>query len=856
VALGGALLQDAERRHRGGRRRARAGERRAGEALARGRGRGHGRPLARPRPPHARRHGPRRPARPGGRRPRPVRGDAGVGRRARAPPGGAKAREACRRRARRTADEARPAPARGAAGRRPARPPRRRARAPRPEPVGAPAPSARGPTVAAGGPSGREEGGRRPAGAGSGARPRRHRLPPPASSSQRTSTVPSSERSRTIRQPAAGRAAAGRPGARARPRPPRARGGAGRGAFPPGASPTPYACAREGRRPDLPGRRRHHAPRRRRDRQRRQREPPRRRRRGRRDPPRRRARDPRGVPPPRRLRDGRREGDDGGGAPGEVRDPRGRAGLARRRAGRGRPPRLVPPPLARARGRARLRHGRVPGDLDRRLRLPARPRGAHRALGDRRDARAARAGRAGHVRPLRARGARRLRGRAGRAPRRGTLVSPERDDDLRAVCFASLDVLQAKWGPDLRYAELAEGFSFRGGKVPFLNRAYGIYRAARGQRGPAALSLMSSPKQRRYRDEQTPEGVLYAYQGTDPDNHFNRLLRQAHLLRVPVVYFVGTRPNRYHPVYPAYVEEDFPDELRVLLTFGRMGGPYDEREPVHVEDPIERRYVVREVKQRIHQAHFRGRVLPAYRDRCAICRLKELRLLDAAHIVGDAQPAGEPLVSNGLSLCSIHHRAFDQHLIGVSPDYEVRVSRRLLEDDDGPMLDPAQDRARTADRPAATGRVAPGPRAARAALRALQRRVRASAAEAGLLRGLGGELGHVEDLVRGRGGDLDLGPVVAEVDRDLHRARAPADRPLVALHDPAHEAGEVDGPAVVRRLDAVDVLAADRREVAAGPQQPERLRRALARAHQLVEVDPERLARPLEVDPDPRLPAG
>src|SRR5581483_8440934 len=235
-------------------------------------------------------------------------------------------------------------------------------------------------------------------------------------------------------------------------------------------------------------------------------------------------------------------------------------------------------------------------------------------------------------------------------------------------------------------------------------------------------------------------------------------------------------------------------------------------------------------------------------------------------------------------------RAFDQHLIGVSPDYEVRVSRRLLEDDDGPMLDPAQDRARTADRPAATGRVAPGPRAARAALRALQRRVRASAAEAGLLRGLGGELGHVEDLVRGRGGDLDLGPVVAEVDRDLHRARAPADRPLVALHDPAHEAGvvdpdveghrggraeagqlldrpgrdpaglrdlgEVDGPAVVRRLDAVDGLAADRREVAAGPQQPERLRRALARAHQLVEVDPERLARPLEVDPDPRLPAG
>ena len=44
-------------------------------------------------------------------------------------------------------------------------------------------------------------------------------------------------------------------------------------------------------------------------------------------------------------------------------------------------------------------------------------------------------------------------------------------------------------------------------------------------------------------------------------------------------------------------------------------------------------------------------------------------------------------MTNGLSMCSIHHRAFDQNLVGVSPDYQVRVSQRLLEDDDGPMLE-------------------------------------------------------------------------------------------------------------------------------------------------------------------------
>jgi len=262
-----------------------------------------------------------------------------------------------------------------------------------------------------------------------------------------------------------------------------------------------------------------------------------------------------------------------------------------------------------------------------------------------------------------------------------------RDDDIRSACFAALDVLQAKWGADVPYAALAEGFNFRGRRVPFLNRAYGIYRAAEVQRGPAALSVNSSPKQIRYRDEQTDEGVLYRYQGDDPDNHFNRWLRSAHLLDVPIVYFVGTRPNWYRPIYPTYVERDEPAALRVLLTFGKMRGAYDEREPVHISDETERRYVVREVKQRIHQGQFRGAVLPAYRDRCAICRLREVRLLDATHIVPDVEEAGEPVVANGLALCSIHHRAFDQDLVGVAPDLRVHVSRRLLEDEDGPMLD-------------------------------------------------------------------------------------------------------------------------------------------------------------------------
>ena len=261
-----------------------------------------------------------------------------------------------------------------------------------------------------------------------------------------------------------------------------------------------------------------------------------------------------------------------------------------------------------------------------------------------------------------------------------------RDDDVRSACFAALDVLQAQFGPELPYAALAHGFAFRGRHVPFLNRAYGIYRAT-AQRGPAALSLNSAFAQKRYQDEGTEDGVLYRYQDGPIDNHFNSWLRSAHALGVPLVYFIGTRPNWYRAEYPAFVEQDLPHARSVLVSFGEMRGHPEEREPVHLTDPIERRYRVREVKQRVHQAQFRGAVLTAYRERCTICTLKETQLLDAAHIVGDVEEAGEPLVSNGLSLCSIHHRAFDHDLVGISPDRVVHLSQRLLDEEDGPMLE-------------------------------------------------------------------------------------------------------------------------------------------------------------------------
>lgn len=187
-----------------------------------------------------------------------------------------------------------------------------------------------------------------------------------------------------------------------------------------------------------------------------------------------------------------------------------------------------------------------------------------------------------------------------------------------------------------------------------------------------------------YDDEETEDGFLYAYRRGSIEIADNRALLAAHDMQTPLVYYVGTSTDRLHPIYPTYVTENRASERRVLLTPG-VRTPTGS--PRLLTDSVARRYAVVERRIRLHQRRFRGIVLPAYHHQCAICALKEERLLDASHIIGDAEGRGEAVVSNGLSLCSIHHKAFDSDLVGVSPDYRVHVSRSLMDDDDGPMLE-------------------------------------------------------------------------------------------------------------------------------------------------------------------------
>ena len=61
-------------------------------------------------------------------------------------------------------------------------------------------------------------------------------------------------------------------------------------------------------------------------------------------------------------------------------------------------------------------------------------------------------------------------------------------------------------------------------------------------------------------------------------------------------------------------------------------------------------------------------------------------LLEAAHIISDTT-GGEASVRNGIAMSALHHSAYEQDLIGISPDGVIHVSERVRAQRDGPLLD-------------------------------------------------------------------------------------------------------------------------------------------------------------------------
>ena len=267
------------------------------------------------------------------------------------------------------------------------------------------------------------------------------------------------------------------------------------------------------------------------------------------------------------------------------------------------------------------------------------------------------------------------------------------DIDLRVrlAAFAFLDQLQLTSSSDVFARErLIEGFQFDGQRVPLVSPQQGIFKPRILPQIP--LSILTAPvvegRERPYDDAVGHDDLIeYRYRGRDVNHRDNAGLREAMRQQTPLIYFLGIVPGKYVAAYPVFVVGDQPERLSFSVSVDdRQFASLGNVDAAPAETAIRRRYVTREVQQRVHQREFRERVLDAYHHHCAVCRLKRNELLDAAHIIGDAEEHGAPLVPNGIALCKLHHSAFDANIMGVRPDYVIEIRADVLREVDGPML--------------------------------------------------------------------------------------------------------------------------------------------------------------------------
>jgi putative restriction endonuclease len=235
----------------------------------------------------------------------------------------------------------------------------------------------------------------------------------------------------------------------------------------------------------------------------------------------------------------------------------------------------------------------------------------------------------------------------------------------------------------LSRAELGN-FEYGGQTIRVIDSQGGIWNPGAswtlGEELRATLSI-NTTKSGKYEDQEVPGGLWrYDYQSGGTAGK-NTKMRKAMELQLPLLWFFQQDSGRYVP-FRVFIINDYPDEGYCL-----MAPDLSLATAARSESLIERRYAERMMKQRLHQPAFRARVISAYETKCAICRLGHGRLLDAAHITPDNDETSSTSVTNGLSLCKIHHTAYDINIVGIDAEYIVHIREDILAETDGPMLE-------------------------------------------------------------------------------------------------------------------------------------------------------------------------
>ncbi len=140
---------------------------------------------------------------------------------------------------------------------------------------------------------------------------------------------------------------------------------------------------------------------------------------------------------------------------------------------------------------------------------------------------------------------------------------------------------------------------------------------------------------------------------------------------------VGFRPDFFvHYVFNLRHLHDFGKSTKDLNVLKEITKNLEINETDILITNRERKKTAVTVQKKLRDNSFKSRVLTAYSFKCSVCGI-QLKLVDAAHIV-PVHENGTDETSNGLALCSLHHRAYDKSLITIWEDYSVKTNQNKI----------------------------------------------------------------------------------------------------------------------------------------------------------------------------------
>jgi len=214
------------------------------------------------------------------------------------------------------------------------------------------------------------------------------------------------------------------------------------------------------------------------------------------------------------------------------------------------------------------------------------------------------------------------------------------DVAVRVEAFNWLHSQVAILGDVLPLDILRQGFTYEGARVPMMG-PQGIFKPAVLPELPLSITTRAGWAIRRQLHFERPAQLPVPWHGPGSSRQRGAKIGDG------ATDAIGLLPwRREEPVSGCVAglhRGDDPAHLAFLvaaddeqLADSAARNARDLRSEVH-ETEGRRAYITSTVRVRLHQRGFRERVLRAYREQCALCRLRHRDLLDAAHIIGDSE---------------------------------------------------------------------------------------------------------------------------------------------------------------------------------------------------------------------------